>query len=486
MTGDYERKLDEIETHLEDLAAAEGKDVFDLYYRHADVDTAVHEKRKRDFLLRPEVAETCDGLLESAEETALRRRAQIVRNWVNEMRAQTDEIIDLQAEIQKIVIETKPVLDGEEIPRHQKTKTLFKNDDRERRRRALFSEGPLREKLAARSRRLYRLRNEAAQALGYDDYPSLALASEDLTVAELRAIFDTYERESRKAYELLASEGCARFGLECIEPWDLNYVTEKITSADDKYFPRAKALPSLREVVRGFGRDLDELEIPIHEDADIPYAGLCFSIRVPEDIRILVNLQDGLTDLVTLYHEFGHAAHRKFGRRASYALKAGDAGLFAEAMADTWGLLVFRPAWWRAFTEMPAGEGERMTAAAEMAYASRLRRFMARQDFELTAYVDADGDLATALDEGAERFLGFRYDDPEYWAEQYFPLLYPVYSKNYMLARVIQRAVHRHLESEFGELLGEPKVFDFLVENFYADGALLTWKEKLAAVGLTL
>jgi hypothetical protein len=55
-----------------------------------------------------------------------------------------------------------------------------------------------------------------------------------------------------------------------------------------------------------------------------------------------------------------------------------------------------------------------------------------------------------------------------------------------MLARVIQRAVHRHLESEFGELLGEPKVFDFLVENFYADGALLTWKEKLAAVGLTL
>ncbi|UCH77762.1 MAG: hypothetical protein JSU81_08535 [Candidatus Coatesbacteria bacterium] len=486
MTGDYESKLDEIEAHLEDLAAAEGEDVFDLYYRHADVDTAAHEKRKRDYLLQPEVTETCDNLLESSEDTALRRRARIVRNWVNEMRAQTDEIIDLQAEIQKIVIATKPVLDGEEIPRHQKTKIIFKNDDRERRRRALFSEGPLREQLAARARNLYRLRNDAARALGYDDYPSLALAAEDLTVAELRAIFDTYENESREAYEKLAAEGCARFGFERLEPWDLNYVTEKLTCADDKYFPRAKALPSLREVVRQFGRDLDGLGIPIHEDADIPYAGLCFSIRAPEDVRILVNLQDGLTDLVTLYHEFGHAAHRKFVQRASYALKAGDAGFFAEAMADTWGLLVVRPAWLRAFTEMPAEERERVTAAAEMAYASRIRRFIARQDFELAAYADADGDLAAALDEGAERFLGFRYDDPEYWAEQYFPLLYPVYSKNYMLARVIQRSIHRHLEGEYGELLGEPKVFDFLVENFYADGALLTWKEKLAAVGLKL
>lgn len=486
MAGKYERKLDEIETKLEDLRAAEGEDVFDLYYRHADVDTAVHEKRKRDFLLRPEVAETCDALLAGVEDTVLRRRAHIVGRWVTEVRAQTDEIIDLQAEIQKIVIATKPLLDGEEIPRHEKTKVLFKDDDRERRRRALFAEGPLREQLASRSRRLYRLRNEAAQALGYDDYPSLALAGEDLTVAELRRIFDTYDNESREAYEKLVAEGCARFGLERLEAWDLNYVTEKLTCADDKYFPRAQALPSLREVVQRFGRDLDELDIPIHEDADIPYAGLCFSIRAPEDIRILVNLKDGLTDLVTLYHEFGHAAHRKYVHRASYALKAGDAGFFAEAMADTWGLLVFRPAWWREFTAMPAEEGDRMTAAAEMAYASRIRRFMARQDFELAAYGDPDGDLATALNDGTEHFLGFRHDDPEYWAEQYFPLLYPVYSKNYMLARVIQRAVHGHLESEYGELLGEPKVFDFLVGNFYADGALLTWKEKLAAVGLTL
>jgi hypothetical protein len=111
---------------------------------------------------------------------------------------------------------------------------------------------------------------------------------------------------------------------------------------------------------------------------------------------------------------------------------------------------------------------------------------MARQSFEIDAYRDPDGDMDAALDRHAERFLGFGYNDPERWAEEYFPLLYPIYSKNYMLARVIQRAVHRHLEKEYGEILDQPKVFDFLVDNFYRDGALLTWKEKLAAVGASL
>jgi hypothetical protein len=61
-----------------------------------------------------------------------------------------------------------------------------------------------------------------------------------------------------------------------------------------------------------------------------------------------------------------------------------------------------------------------------------------------------------------------------------------MYNKNYMLARVIQRAVHRHLEKAFGEPLGEPAAFGFLVERFYADGALDDWKSKLASVGAEL
>ncbi len=486
MAQDAVDKLDEIETGLEELNAVEGEEAFDLYYRHADVDLAVHEKKRRDALLAPEVADTCAAVLSGDYGEAARRRASIVSDWVTEVRAETDEIIDLKEEIQKIVINTKPTLEGEEIPRHEKTKILFKENDREKRRRALDSEGALRRQLAEKARRLYRLRNEAAKALGYDDYPSLALAREHLTVAELEKIFAKYERETRGAYEELLAEGVARFNLGRVEAWDLNYVAYQLTSADDKYFPGEAALPSLAEVVKGFGHDLDAMGVPIYQDADIPYGGLCFPIRVPDDIRILLNLKDGMGDLQTLYHEFGHAVHRKFTACGSFALKHGDAGFFAEAMADTWGLFVSRPAWLRAFTSITDDEISRVVAAAEKAFAVRVRRFMASQSFEIDAYRDADGDLDAALNRHTERFLGYRYDDAGRWSEVYFPLLYPMYSKNYMLARVIQRAVHRHLEGLFGEPLGEPKAFDFLVEKFYADGALDDWKAKLASVGAEL
>ncbi len=486
MVNDPARLLGEIEDKLEALHTAEGEDVFKLYYEHVDVDVATHEKNRRDALLLPEVTEACRVLLEGDYDEALRRRAKIVSDWVTEARAETDEIIELKEEIQKIVIAVKPTLDGEEIARHRKTNILLKEGDRSVRERAFKSEGKLREELFERARKLYRLRNDSAQALGYEDFPSMALEGEDLTVAELQNSFEKYERLTRAPYETLLKEGIESFDLGAVEPWDFHFVTDKICAADDKYFPREAALPSLGEVVKSFGRTLESLGIAIREDADIPYGGLCFAIRVPDDVRILLNLKDGMSDFRVLYHEFGHAVHRKFTVTDSFSLKVGDAGFFNEAMADTWGLLIDRAAWLRRFTNMSEEEIARVGDAAEMAFAARARRFMANQSFEIDAYRDADGDLGAALDRHAEKYLGFRYGDEGMWAEQYFPLLYPMYSKNYMLARVIQRAVHRYLEREYGEPLYEPKAFDFLVGNFYADGALRPWKDKLGAVGAEL
>jgi len=480
------RKLEEVEGRLEELGAALENDAFVQYYQHADVDMAGHEKKIRAALLDRGVAAACDAIREADVEPTVRRRAEIVSHLVTEARAATDEIIELKEEVTRIVITTPGHLDGADLPRHRRTEILFKDDDREKRRRAFFAEGKLREELQDKGRRLLRLRNDAARNLGFESYPALALAAEDLTVPELTAIFDRYDRETTPAYEQLVTEARARFGLGRVEAWDLNYVGQKIFSAPDHYFPRDRGVETLAGVVRGFGRELDELGIPIYADADIPYAGLCFAVRVPDDIRILLNLKDGMAECSVLYHEFGHAAHRKFCRVAPYSLKVGDAGFFAEAMADVWGCLIFRPAWLRKYAMMPEDEIEAVRAGAEMEYASRIRRFMAHQLYEIDAYLDPDGDLDASLDRHTERFLGHRYDDAGMWAQNYFPFLYPMYSKNYMLARVIQRLVHRYLEGQVGELLDTPRTLELLIDHFYADGATTPWKAKLSAIGAAL
>jgi oligoendopeptidase F len=227
------------------------------------------------------------------------------------------------------------------------------------------------------------------------------------------------------------------------------------------------------------------LNIPIHADADIPYGGLCFAVRVPDDIRILLNLKDGMSDYQTLFHEFGHAVHRKFVAAKPYALRVGETGFFAEGMADVWALFVNRPSWLRANTKLTAAEVDAVAANAARIFAVRTRRFMAAQLVEIQIYRDLDGDWDRYYDEASRRYLGVA-TGPDIWKEFYFPHLYPVYNKNYMLARVIQRGVHARLEREFGDFLGQPAAFDFLVTHLYAPGASLPWKEKLARVEVAI
>lgn len=486
MTEKPEETLAAYEGRLEEEAVALEEAAFDRYYRHSDVDVGAFEKRYREILLEPGAAAACEGVRgDKAAGADATRRAAILADWITDARMMTDEILALKDELEKVVIMTKPSLDGKEIARHEKTTILMKNGDRDLRRRAYLGEGALRVALAEPGRRLYRLRNDAARALGYADYPSLALGLEGLTVDELLAIFDRYEQETRAPYREMMAEGVERFGLGRLEPWDAAFIPEQLNAASDKHFPREGGMTTLKAVVKGFGRDLDAMGIQIHADADIPYGGLCFAIRIPDDIRILLSLKDGMGDYRVLYHEFGHAFHRKLMTATPFTLKVGEAGFFNEAMAEVWGLWVDRPAWLAAYTKMSAAEIEHTDKAAARSFAARIRKFMAHQVYEIAAYRNADGDFDAMLNDAARRYLDYQYEAGT-WQEVYFPYLYPMYNKNYMLARVIQRAVHKRMEKEFGEPLGKPAAFDFLVDNFYADGAARTWREKLAAVGVTI
>jgi len=479
-------KLNEVEGALETIMRSQGEAAFDLYYRHADVDMATYEKKWRETLLTPAVAGVCEEVRAGNYGNTERRRAEVIANLALQAATASDEVIELKEEIEKIVIHNKPTLDGQAIPRFKKIEVLMNDHDRERRRRALFSEGALREALATRGRRLYHLRNEAARRAGYDDYVTLALAAESLTSAELEAIFERYERETRLAYEKFLAEGKSRLGLQNIAPWDTAFICEQLCAAPREYFPQDRALASLAEVLTAFGQDLNALGIALHADADIPYGGLCIPVHIPTDIRVLLNLKDGMPDYRVLYHEFGHAVQARFTVVDSFALKIGDVGFFNEAMADSWEGFISRPAWLATHTALTTEEVENIWQAQEMAFALRTRSFMAQHMFEVAAYRDPDGDLDAALDDYAERYLGYRYDDAGVWAQIYFPLLYPMYSKNYMLARVIARAVHSRLTELFAEPLQTVETFNYLADHFYAAGATLPWKEKLAAAAITI
>ena len=61
-----------------------------------------------------------------------------------------------------------------------------------------------------------------------------------------------------------------------------------------------------------------------------------------------------------------------------------------------------------------------------------------------------------------------------------FYVAYPLYLQNYFFSRMISQQVHRAIEEKFGEdYVFNKEVGEYLIKNYYGEGELLSWREKL-------
>lgn len=483
MPSDPVTKINEFESKLEAIAHRADTALFEMYYKHAECEAAKYERILRDEMLSKDVIAAVETIRGGDYEPALKRRADILWFWILEAQTNTDEVLVLKNDIQDLALKIRPVINGVEVPRHQKVDIIFKNPSRDERHDAYRSEGQLQAAVGDKIRKLAKLRNAAARAIGFPDFPSVVLHFEGLTLGSLQSFIDRYEKETRADYEEFLRTARERFSLDAIEPWDSCYAVESLTSCPLEYFPKENAIPALRATVKNLGRDLDDLGIKFYTDADIPYGGLCFPIQVPNDIRILVNVKDGMNSYRLLYHEFGHALHRRFMEVTSLVLKVGDPGIYSEGLGEVWSLFIDRPAWLRAHTAATEAEIATHQDTARMAFAFRVRRYLALTLFELNYYRDPDGDMDAHFIEPDERIMGYRHE-PGIWAGNHSLSLFPIYVKNYSFGRIIQKAVHAKLENLFGEFLTKPEAIDWLIRNLYAPGFSRPWRESLAAAGI--
>jgi hypothetical protein len=60
---------------------------------------------------------------------------------------------------------------------------------------------------------------------------------------------------------------------------------------------------------------------------------------------------------------------------------------------------------------------------------------------------------------------------------------YPLYTQNYVIADIISWQVHTMLEEEFGEsYYTNPETGQYLIDNFYMNGTLQNWQDRLKKV----
>ena len=363
-------------------------------------------------------------------------------------------------------------------PRAGYAQALRRQPDRAQRYETWMALGSLSAQIEDDVRELLRRREGMARALGHRGFVSWALDLIGLDRQWVETFFDELTRLTDAPYRAWLAASARRLSLaDGLTPWDLAFAAEQSASLPEAAFAGDGLLQAVQAAAAGLG--LGQEAAGVRVDAiDIPYAGLCYAVCPPDDVRILFNPRDGHASYGALFHEFGHALHRRCLRPASPAL-CWESPLFGEAMACIWERLVWEPDWLTGrdgITPDQAAACRRVWAERTL---YRLRLFMARSIFEYRAYQELEGDLLALWRKVYSRYLGVPCDQALGWANGPFWTSHPVYLQNYVIAEAAASQTLAVLRREFGGLIGEPRVGTWLVENYYAPGALVPWADKV-------
>ena len=449
-----------------------------IYYqglKHGNLNSGQLEAKAtewREMLLDPDLWDRVEGELKSETHPVTRRKLELLRKWIIMTRINYNkELFELRHSIEEKVNTFRPIFKGKELSYAELREILRKDPDRNNRREAHMAVKPLLESIRGEAAESIKLANELSRKERFTTYADLVLHMEGLTENELLNLFAKLKHYTNPAWQQLIELTRNNVTTD-IQPYDLTYMVYKLTHPPDHRFPRDKLLDSLKRTLTVFGLDPDTLPVKI-EFCDIPYGGVCVVLKHHQDIRLLMNPREGYTYYGILFHEFGHALHSLY---SPDSILLRDEGPFSEGMADVWAGLLEECSWLGKFTEMTPSEVDQFltTRPIDRAYAFRptIRHFV----FELQLYKNPDAKFEDIWAAVSEQYLDLK-DDTGIWP--YFSFTYPLYIKNYVLSRLIKEVTYKFMHDKYGEIVGNPNVVRFLIENYYQLGNLVHWRDKI-------
>lgn len=470
--------LDELEDRLEKIDVEYGENLYKKYLHEPCKDINEIERKRSEIILNDRYVETVRRWKPKAKDRPLKKRLQAVeRLFLRERIEALPSIFQSRNKINEGHIAFKPVVLGREMERTDVYEMLRKDSGASRRKAAWESFAKLSRKVEADVKELMKLRNHHAEELGYKTYADYSLFQNLIDKAELLSLYDELSSLSEPILRSVLEEIKEKLGIEQLQPWDISYAIDQFVRPPDEHFPRDLMIPKVKALVKSFGLVPEELPILIKQ-ADIPFGGLCFGIKIPTDMRILSNPRDGHRFYSTLFHEYGHALHGSFIRQDHYALKV-EMGCFAEGMARILEHFASDHDWLRDNTPLSEEEILRFVNARKASRLLGIRNLIAASVFESHAYENPDQDLNRLWSQLRARYMFVPENETPQWAAQSIYTTHPIYFQNYILADLIAAQTIAHIREKYGKLLGKAEVSKFLIKNYYGPGASIDWPEKI-------
>lgn len=438
----------------------------------------------RRLLEQPDLLEAVSAKKPKIDDENDLRRFHLVRSAVlgGKIEDYTD-IVFLRDSLSKINITYRAEFEGNKITSNELYKIFRTDNSRSRRESAYRAWVSVGTEMQEGIQSLFKLRNQQAKKAGFNNYFSLSLKHQGIDINQYMKLLSKLDSLSEEPYVSILQKAKGKLRISEPEIWDMSYAYKNIHTKIDEYFPVDSQLKYIKRSLKDIGFNIDKL--PIYFDLDSregksQYA-YAFTIKAPQEMRILANLADGILSTKILMHEIGHALHSAYIKQ-SHSLFSNSMidGIWAEGMAQTVAALLNDRQWLIRYAKVPESVADAYLDAKKETDIIYLRTTLMRLHFELEAYQNPQKNLNELYWDLFEKYMMLpRHDNIYPWASIIHYTTHPVYLHNYLYADIIAAQNISYLNENYGSFVANSNTKSFLVQNYFRFGAKYDWRELL-------
>lgn len=385
---------------------------------------------------------------------------------------------------------------------------LKKEADSAKRRKAWRASKQVGEQVADDLIELVKLRNKAAQKLGFNNFYLMSLSIAEQNLDELNSIFDELAELTDEPFRNLKRDLddtlAEKYGISADElmPWHYHdpFFQEgpMVHNVNlDRYFEDKDVKELSRMFYDSIGLGVDDIleRSDLYEKKGKNPHAYCINMDREQDVRILANLQNDEAWMETMLHELGHAVYDKYlGEDLPFLLREPSHIFTTEAIAMFFGRLSRNAFWLQQMVDLSDAERDKIFTNVQKSLRlkqlvfARWCQVMVR--FEQALYANPDQDLNALWWDLKEKYQFIKKPEgrnaPDWAAKIHFSSS-PVYYHNYMLGELFASQIHVHViknilhdELDAGiSYVHEKRLGSYLKENIFAPGSKLPWNEMI-------
>ncbi len=418
------------------------------------------------------------------------------------------KIVETDTSVKKKYNNFRGKMDGRKVANSEIYTILTTEQDSRKRELAWKASKQVGEAIVDDLIRLVKLRNRAAQHLGFDNYHTFSITTGEQSIGELDAIFAELDECTDEPFAQLKEELdrilADSYGIapQDLMPWHYHdpffQRTPLVYELDlDRYYGNADVKEIAKEYYAGVGLPVDDIlaRSDLYDRRNKYPHAFSHDVDRKGDVRILCNLQNTERWMETILHELGHAVYSKYhDRDEPWLLRMPAHSFTTEAVAMFFGRLSRNAAWMQEMLDLSDAERKEIEKVSEKYLRFQQILFarwaMVMYNFEKQLYADPDRDLNDLWWDLVEKYQLIRRPPGPAdagWASKLHFTSAPCYYHNYMLGELLASQLHHYIIHKVFKLnsgenvsyVGNKGPGKYLRRKIFSPGARYHWNDLI-------